>query len=316
MKNLFRKNWFLITASILLALIIWIYVVYEINPIFETTIKNVPIKYIRYSEDFANGKLTVLSKGSETVNVRIRGKRGTLSKVTRDSVYCSVNMTDVNEAGTHKIPIQVSFDISGIELVSKEPHNVSVQVDSVITREMDISVETTGTPAEGYIYDTIEYSTDKVRITGAKSAVTKASKAKITVDISGKSETQSGRYKILLVDKDGNEITDSGISKNISSVELKCNILRLKKVDVSVSLSSDKTANGKKVTVSSVNPARITLIGPKKAVESIDKITTDEINVSYAKDGSKHTVKLQEIPENVRMEGGNITEAEVTLKVE
>ncbi len=316
MKNLFRKNWFLITASILLALIIWIYVVYEIDPIFETTIKNIPINYIRYSEDFANGKLTVLSKGSETVNVKIRGKRGTLSKVTRDSVYCSVNMTDVNEAGTHKIPIQVSFDISGIELVSKEPHNVSVQVDSVITRELDISVETKGTPAEGYIYDTIEYSTDKVRVTGAKSAIGKVKKAKITVDISGKSETQSGRYKILLTDKDDKEITDSGISKNISYVELKCNILRLKKVDVSAFLSSDKTANGKKVTVSSVSPSQITLIGPKKAVESINKISTDEIKVSYAKDGAKHTVKLQELPAGVRMEDENITEAEVTLKVE
>ncbi len=316
MKKLFKSNWFMFTISLLSALVIWVYVVYEINPIFETTIKNVPINYIKYSEDFSNGKLAALSKSSEFVNVKIRGKRGTLSKVTRDSVYCTVNMNDVNVAGTHKIPIAVSFDISGVELVSKDPYNVSVQVDKVVTEEMDIKVETKGTPADGYIYDSIEYSTDKIRISGPKSMVAKVKTAKISVDIGNKTESLSGRYKIMLLDKNGKEISDSGINKNISYVEVKCNILRLKEIDVSASLSSKTTYNGKKVTVTKISPEKLNVLGSKGALAALDKIKTKEINVGYIKDGATVTAKLEELPENVKLESEEIESVEITFKVE
>lgn len=316
MKNLFKSNWFQITFSILAAFIIWIYVVYEINPVFETTIKNIPINYVKYSEDFSNGKLTVLSHNSDTVSVKIRGKRSTLSKVTRDSVYCSVNMSDVNMAGTHKIPVTVSFDISGIELVSKDPYNVSVVVDKVVTRELSIAVETKGTPASGYIYDSIEYTNDKVRLTGAKSIVNKVDKAKVTVDIDGKSDPVTGRYKITLTDNGGKEIKDPGISKNISYLELTCNILRLKELEVSADLSSKTTSGGKKVSVEKIVPSHIRVLGPRAVVEAVDKLKTEEIDVSGIQDGDTRKVKLTELPANLEFEDEKTEDIEVTFKVE
>ncbi len=315
MKKLFRSNWFTIATSILSAIIIWIYVVYQINPTFETTIKNIQITFNRYSEDFDNGKLTVLSSSTETVNVKIKGRRSQLSKVTRDNVSCTVNMSDVDSDGMHKLPINVSFDVSGVEVVSKDPYNVSVNVDKVVTEEKDITVETKGTPADGYVYDTIEYATDKIRLTGAKSIVKKVKKAKIYVDISGKSESISGRYKIVLLDKDGAEIDEAGISKNISYVELKCNILKLKEVDISAELSATETYDGKKVSIASVSPETVNVLGGKNALSSLEKIKTEKIDVSTANDRDKIKVKLEKLPQNVKLEK-EIETVEVTLKVE
>ena len=315
MKKLFDSNWFTITISVLVAIVLWVYVVYEISPTFETTIKNVPVKFVRYSEELTNGKLSVLSKSTETVNVKVKGKRSTLAKVTRDSVYCSVNMTDVDVAGTHKIPISVSFDISGVELVSKDPYNAVIGVDKVVTEEMDISVETKGTPAKGFVYDTIEYSTDKIRITGAKSIINKIKKARITVDITDKTDSQSGRYKILLTDKDGKEVDDTGISKNISYVEVKCNILQLKQLPVSPTLSAKTTAAGKKVSAKTIAPEKISVLGPRVTMEALDKLPTEEIKVSYVRDGAKVSVKLKELPAGVKLEE-EVEKVDVVLKVE
>ncbi len=314
MKNVFKSNWFLMGISVLIAVIIWIYVVYQINPIFETSIKNVPITYNRYSEDFDNGKLTIRSQSVDTVTVKIRGKRGTLSKVSRDKISCNVNMIDITKAGTHKIPITVSFDVSGVELVSKDPYNVSVVVDKVVTEEMDITVQTKGTPAEGYIYDSIEYKTDKIRLTGAKSIIDKVRTARISVDITGKTESQSGRYKIVLLDKNGVEISGEGISKNISYVELKCNILKLKAVPVNAVLSDTKTYAGHKVTVSKITPETINVLGGKNPVSALEKIDTKKINVGYAKDGAKIEIALEDLPSNIKLEE-EIDKVEVILEV-
>ncbi len=316
MKKLFDSNWFTLTISLLAAIVIWIYVVYETEPVFQTTIKDVPINYVRYSDEITNGKLAVLSKSSDTVDVTVKGERTVLAKVTKNTMSCTVNMADVDVAGTHKIPITVSFDVSGVTLESKDPYNAVVQVDSVITREMDIDVQTKGTPADGYIYDTIEYSTDKIRITGAKSIVEKIKKAQVIVDIAGKRDTQSGRYKIILTDSAGNLIEDKSISRNISYVELSCNILRLKEVPVSVTLSDKTTAAGKKVTVKSVTPEKANILGSRTVADPIDKLKTEEIRVSYVKDGAKIKVKLAPLPAGVRLEDTELEEVEVVLGVE
>jgi YbbR domain-containing protein len=315
MKKLFDSNWFTITLSVLVALILWIYVVYEISPTFETTIKNVPINFVRQSEELSNGKLHILSKNAETVNVKIKGKRATLAKVTRDSVYCNVNMADVDVAGTHKIPITVTFDISGVELVSKDPYNAIIVVDKVVTEEMDIAIETKGTPADGFIFDTIEYSTEKIRVTGPQSVVSKIKTAGITVDITGKTDSVSGRYKIILADSKGNEIDDSGISRNISNVEIKCNILQIKEIPVSPTFSSETTAQGKKVSAKNITPQKVTVLGPRSIVDSLTKIPTEEIKVSYVRDGATAKTALQELPEGVRLEE-EVEVVEVELKVE
>ena len=131
MKNFFKTNWITLSISLLSAILIWIYVVYQINPIFETTVRNLPVSYVKYSDAFATGKLVVASESVETANVKIKGKRSNLSKLSKEDIICTVDMSGVTSSGTHKIPIGVSFNASGIELVSKDPYSVIVAVDDV-----------------------------------------------------------------------------------------------------------------------------------------------------------------------------------------
>lgn len=314
MKNLLKSNWFLITMSILSAIVIWIYVVYEIEPMFETTIKDVPISYTRYSDKFSNGKLVLSSKSRETANIRIKGKRGELVKINKDDISCTVDMSGVNTSGTHKIPVSVYFNVSGMEVVSKDPYSVSVDVDDVITKELNIKVETTGVPAESFIYDSIEYAHDKVRITGAKNILSNVKRARVTVDISGKTEPVSGRYKIILLDKDGNEVEEEGISKNISYIEVTCNILQLKEIKITPDLSIAERRDKKKVTAT-VNPSTVKILGNKNLVSGLTEILTMPIDVRYVKNGDKIKIKLTELPEKIKFEE-DPEEIEVTLKVE
>ncbi len=314
MKKFFKENWITLTISFLSAVVIWIYVVYQVNPTFETTIKNVPVTYTRYSQDFNNGKLILSDKSAETANIKIRGKRGVLSKIGKDDINCTVDMSNVSSSGTHKIPVNVSFNASGIELVSKDPYSVSINVDDVVTNELEINVDTRGTPADGYVYESLEYSVDKVRISGAKSIVKKVKKAKVNVDISDKSESQNGRYKIILEDKEGNEMSEEGITKNISYIEVKCNIYLLKEVKIKAKLSSDKNNQGKKVTAV-IKPETIKVLGNNSEALDIDEVFTELIDVRYVKDGDKKTVELEKLSDKITVED-KLKSVDITFKVE
>ena len=88
MKDIFKTNWFVALVSFLCAVVIWVYVVYQINPMYETTVRKIPIKYMYQSSDFDSGKLMILSSNSETADIKIRGKRSTVSKLKRDDIQC------------------------------------------------------------------------------------------------------------------------------------------------------------------------------------------------------------------------------------
>ncbi len=314
MKNFLKANWVTLTISFLSAVIIWIYVVYQVSPVFETTIKNVPITYTKHSEEFSNGKLVLSDSGVQTANIKIKGKRTLIAKITKNDINCTVDMSNITSSGQHKLPINVSFNVSGLELVSKDPYSITVNVDDVITEEIAVQVTTKGVPKDGYIYDSLEYNKDTVRITGARSIIKNVKKARVTVDITDKSDPVNGRYKIILLDKDGNELPEDGITKNISYLEIKCNILLMKEVPVSINLSSEKTNRGKKVTATAT-PSKVKLMGSKNALATVEKVVTERVDVRNVKDGDKVTVKLEELPETLRIEG-DLKEIEIEFKVE
>ena len=57
MNRILKSDYFLMVISVLIAVFIWIYVVYEKNPMHEVWIRDLPINFINQAEDFKNGKL-------------------------------------------------------------------------------------------------------------------------------------------------------------------------------------------------------------------------------------------------------------------
>ena len=314
MKNLFKTNWFLIAVSVLCAFVIWLYVVYEVEPTYETTIKDVPVIMNKYSTDFANGKLITLSESHNMADIIIKGKRHLIAKVDRDNVTCSVSMSEINSAGTYKLPINVSFDQSGVELVSKDPYNIEIKVDEVITVEKKIEVDIKGKPAKNYICDGVETNSDKVRITGPKTIVNKVKKARVKVDISGKKESMKERFKVVLYDSKNKVIESDFINKNISYAEITYNILMTKTLPVNVVMTTEETANGKKVSVASQTYETVTVVGSKHALSELEEINTNEINTAYITDGYKTKAVLESLPDNVSFRK-EPEELEITFEV-
>ena len=86
-----------------------------------------------------------------------------------------------------------------------------------------------------------------------------------------------------------------------------------KQVNVVAELSHTKTSDGQTVTANVV-PEKVKLIGNRSVLADIDNVRTESINVLNVKNKDKIKVKLNGIPENVKVEGGK-TEVEVTFDV-
>lgn len=69
-----KSKKFNIILALIVAIVLWAYVLGEINPTSSTVIRNVPINFTNQEALEAEG-LTVLSTSAETVNITISGQR-------------------------------------------------------------------------------------------------------------------------------------------------------------------------------------------------------------------------------------------------
>lgn len=314
-KRLYESDYFLMLISVITAVIIWIYVVYEKNPLYETWIRNIPITYINQTQGFETGKLTVIKESTKTIDVKIKGRRTAISSAKLSDINCTVNMADITRGGTYSLPISVNFSADGIELMQKSPYNISITVDEVATQECSITIETSGSVKSGYVVDDSAFTPDAVKLTGPQTLLAKVDRASVTVDLTDKDNDINGLYKIKLYRSDGEELTDDRISKNVDYAEVKFVILQSKTIKIKPVFSQSATSDGKPIQASTVSPDLVTVKGRGEQLKDLTEIKTQVIDVSHISEGGEATVMLDlgSLPEGVAA-AESITHNPITVK--
>ena len=89
MDNILRNNMSIKLISILVAVLLWMYVISEQNPYIIHIYRDVPVKLNNL--DTANFALKEGEAGFK-VSVRVRGRRATISELTKSEIKAEVNL--------------------------------------------------------------------------------------------------------------------------------------------------------------------------------------------------------------------------------
>lgn len=239
MKNIYKSNTFLAVVSIIIAVVIWIYVVYEVNPMYETWIEDIPVECINTSELFDDGSLVITGNNSELLNsglsidVRIRGKRNTVSSAKKANFTCSLDMFTVSRDGTFNLKPNIETDISGLEILKSSPNNFKIKVENIEQRDIDLTVKTTGELPSGYTIEDVQNNNKSVKVTGAPSVIGKIKKAEVELNYDELDVNTSEKVcKIHFYDADGVEIDSSDFKKTIEYAKLSYSVYTEKEVNL------------------------------------------------------------------------------------
>lgn len=325
MKDFYRSNTFLAIVSVIIAIIIWIYVVYEVNPMYEAWINDVPVKCTNVSTLFEDGSLVItgenenLIKGSSTVNIRVRGKRNVVSSIEKKNFSCTLDMFTVTEDGSYTLKPNIDSDISGVEIIKSEPYKFEISAQNIEQRDIKVGVETKGTLPEGFTIDDVKIHNETVKITGASSVIDNVRKAQIVFDYDQLDVKDSEKtYKISFLDKDGNELDSSKFKKTVEYAKLTFSLYTTKEVTVQLmpkyADEVNKNHYGKSVKLSiSGNGTqtkdgglemKLKLKGTASALEkytqSVRVVYTEDIDVSgIYKDRTFDNIKAAELSNSV-----------------
>ncbi len=308
----YKTDWFLRVASLVAAIIIWFYVVYQENPIFAQWIPNITVVQENMSEDFENGKLVIMSISADDADVKVSGRRRIVSATNASAAHASVDMSKITDAGTYNLPISVDFATDGIEVTQIKPNFCTVVVDRVVTQEREIEIVTKGEVSSEHALDDITVNPTVIKLTGPQMALSDVASCSINIDLTNATEDIKGLYKIKLYAENGQEITDSSIIKNIEYTDVYCSVSSAKQVDVIPLLNSKVNSLGQTVTAV-CEPATIIVKGKTTILDAVEQLYTEEIDVSQINESTEIEKRIQ-LPEGL-FYSGETTTVKVKLSV-
>ncbi len=306
MNSFFTRNVTAKVLSILFALILWIYVMSEINPPTTKPESNIPVQLIGVEDIRAQG-LVIEGSDSFTINVKLTGRRDEVYKVARGDIKAVADIRGYR-VGTNNIPVEVTAP-QGIEL-DYSPKFIKVELEEIVKRQKEVSLDITGAPPEGFVLGDAEFKPTLVMVEGPESSVNSIERIVAKLEVLNDTVNISASLPLKAYNSRGVEVTNVDIVSPYIDVVLP--IYRLNAIPVNPQMEVT-TEEGYEIVEITVLPQEVSLKGPDELVGQLTEVTTEVIEREGVTEDFEATVPLI-LPEGVEVVGESNVRVKVTVQ--
>ena len=241
-----------------------------------------------------------------------------------------VDLTRIYEPGQKSLPYTVSFpgDVknSAIEVVKRNPDNISLTVVKWEEKQIPVVGKLTGTLPENYVSDkqNMTLGHESIQISGPKDVIDQIDQAQIRVDMTGRTESVAANFPITLCDSSGNPVTDvSAVTVNVGQVWMNVPVLLVKEVALEMPIIAGGGLTADDVELLTINGVDIrndryviSIIGSPTNVQKVpDVIQLGVIDLSKEIEDFQNREYAIKLPEGVRNLSTGLDTVPVSLDI-
>jgi len=260
-------------VSILFSIVLYIFVMGEVNPEVEKSLNNLNVEILN-AEELENSGLVFIDQKQFTVNVKISGKKNELHKISPDDIKVTADLSGAQK-GPNIITLKVSNPVN-VQIEEMTPQQINVRLDKIVQSQRTVEIAYKGKPANGYEIGNYEINPDGILIEGPESKIEKVAKVIAEIDVEGIKENIRKNVPIKAVDSQGKDII--GVSVKTENANVYLSLLKVKNVAIKPTITG-KVKAGYKITKIEVEPANTSLRAKEGVIDNIDEIITKSINV-------------------------------------
>ena len=314
-KKIRDSKWLYMVLSLLLAVILWMYVMTDLNPEDTKTLYNVPVVFTGLDTLEERG-LTISEGANQTVTLSLQATRSVLQQLNNENVSVAINVsnkdtgvqTEVNYTPTY--PRSVSND--PITIRSRSPSVIQYTISKWVTREIEVRGSFTGSVAEGFQKGELSISTSTITVSGQEDVVNQIDYAQVVLSQTELSETYTGELPFALVGFNGEAVSAEGLELSSQTVMVTLPVVQLKEVKLTVEVvpGGGATQDDAEITIS---PESIMVSGGEDDLESLTEISLGQIELQkiFGTDQITFKIPLDESLTNV----SGVSEATVTVSI-
>jgi len=278
-----NKN-FNIVLALIISISLWAYVLGDVNPKIDITVRDVPIEIIN-EDTLINSDLTVLSTSEATINVTISGPRTEVTQVGKGDFRVTADVEALS-LGENIVRLNVVGPDKG-EIIGISTEKITVIVDELVTEEKDISVLVNGNVESGKEPLIIEMSKGTCNVTGAKTLVENVTKVNAVVEANQIGSSMNTMDATLVpVDADGKTVERVRLDSEKISVTSIMHHIKTVTLDVPI---ENMDADGYERNVSI--PKTIVIKGEKATLDKVASIKCETIDLSMYTESTSVALK-------------------------
>jgi len=292
----FTRRFWMKLLSFLLAILLWNYVVIT-NPSFtRTKVLSGLSGYITSQSTLSIYKLALLDDPTELlddVSVRLDVSQSDFSKVSTDNVKVTLDLSTVRTAGTQQVPLKATTAYGRV--VEVLPETLTLTFETLDSRSIPVNVQTSGTEGENCWYSVSRTNPSAITVSGAASVVRSIAQARVYSDVTGATDDYVRAEPFVLLDGEGNEISQSMLSCSSSSITVVMSIYPTRELPISAAIESVITgqpAEGYVVSDVSIQPGTVTLAAEAELLEGVTEIHIEPVSVEGAAQSFSARAKL------------------------
>lgn len=317
-QQLFGRNLALKILSLVFAILLWGYVIAEINPMRTKLITNVPVTF-EGEADLRDRGLVVRGIRSQllrSISVEVSAELTQYADLSASNLTAYVSLRDITATDEgHRARVVVLTNVGTVERWS--PQYITLEIDNYATRSIPVQVQYDGTLPANYWAGMPQLSSESVEIRGAAKDVSRVARAVCRVNLTDRTQSYNDALDVIFLDAAG-EVVDSGyFIGEMPTVAVKLQVLPKKRVPVDLAsalLGEDNLAVNYEIADSMTNPSTVEIAGPSELLDTIHSINLENsINLAGRSESVLEQVPLK-VPEGVQLLGSAAVEVYVEVK--
>ncbi|WP_258358700.1 CdaR family protein [Moorella sulfitireducens] len=300
----FRQDWIYRLLAVALAVILWIYVTGEQNPTGQKVVL-VPLE----TENLGEG--LVVADRPEEVQVRVEGRKATISNLLSRDVHAYVNLRDA-KVGDNLLPVRVEVP-EGVNVVHVNPGQVTIKIDKIEEVQLPVQVNLLGTPASGYRALEPVLKPSQVVVSGSAAILKSIGRVYVEAKIDQASGNFLAQLPVKLADQEGQPLQE-WLTVSPQVIETFIPVVQdmpSKILPVRPQLAGE-VAEGYTIDRIILQPEVVEVFAPYNHLASFDYINTAPINIAGATKNITVETNL-EIPAGVQV--GNFPRVRVVIEI-
>lgn len=264
-------------TCLVVSIVLWMFIMVQTNPPQERKFTNIPVT-IKNLTALENSNLVLMNSDKDhfTVDVTVVGNIDQISKINKNEFSAFIDVLGFSE-GVKNAKVDISGP-SGVEIKNTYPSQITCNIESIISKVMDVTVQYEGNQAENYYRSLPLSNPSSVKITGPRSVVNSAAAAVATVNIEGAVDNVTKTVPVRVYDGTDTEIF---MSVPISNVEVSVPIYPTKYVELVPSVTG-VPENGYQLTNVTVRPDKVRIAARKDILDTITSLKVSDLDITGA----------------------------------
>ncbi len=307
----FFVNIGLLLGALLLALVVWSFVIQQTNPARRALVEDILLRV----EDIPAGTALVSSPPA-AVSTIIQTTDDVLATISVDSFRAEVSLDGLGP-GLHHLPVQVSSGASPLRILSVTPSMVDVEIAAIISKTIPVTIDLLDMhrlPPAYRISGTPTALPDSVQVVGPAPVVEQVQHAQAVISVADASASLQEVRPLRALDGAGREISGVNLQPGQTRVSVPVR-RRLDTLEVGVRAAITGTPpSGYWLSGVSVNPASVTLRGDQEQLMKVGSfINTLPVDVSQATGDFSIEIPLELTPSLQALNGNSVQIQTVTV---